>query len=36
MQPDKWRNLQMIAGIAMLLASMLAMKYLTKFLIWLG
>jgi len=36
MQPDKWRHLHTILGLAMLLASMFAMKYVVKLLIWLG
>lgn len=36
MQPDKWRRLNTILGLAMLLASMIAMKYVAKLLIWLG
>ncbi|VUZ85611.1 hypothetical protein MELA_01996 [Candidatus Methylomirabilis lanthanidiphila] len=37
MQPNnKWRHINTIIGLAMLLASMFAMKYVTKFLIWLG
>jgi hypothetical protein len=36
MKPERWRQINMILGMAMLLASMFAMKYLTKLLIWLG
>lgn len=36
MQPDKWRHINIILGLAMLLASMFAMRYVTKLLVWLG
>lgn len=36
MQPDKWRHVQLVLGMALLLASMFAMRYVTKLLIWLG
>jgi hypothetical protein len=36
MKPEGRRNLQMILGMAMFLASMFAMRYVAKLLIWLG
>jgi hypothetical protein len=36
MKPERWRQLNFILGMAMLLASMFAMRYVAKLLIWLG
>ncbi len=36
MKPEMRRNLNMILGFGMLLASMIMMRYVAKLLIWLG
>jgi hypothetical protein len=36
MKPETWRNFSFISGLVMILVSMFLMRYLVKFLIWLG